>query len=325
MFQVRLTVLSILLFAAASPALGQPLGVFRWQLTPFCNVISVTVTQQGGQYLLDGTDDQCGTTQPASVRGLATPNANGTIGFGLTLVTAPSALPVHVSASISLAGLSGPWTDSAGNSGTFTFTPGPAAPGSPRPAATANATLLGGQPASAYQLASQPIANATNASQLGGVAASNYLQRMGSTVLQVPVRPMAASDANTTLGTESSNGMVAIISAATTGAHTVVLPIAAPSTLFGVPMRVVSARICYSVSNAATIISSTSIRMLADTFVLANVSDPTDRSSTAIACYTVTPPTPATVEGSVYLSFTLNFNSTAHTVRFTRVEATFAP
>ena len=326
MFPVRLLIVGALLFAAmATPALAQPLGVFRWQLAPFCNVVSVTVTQQGAQYLLDGTDDQCGATQAASLRGLATPNANGTIGFGLTLVTAPSALPVHVSATIALPGLSGPWTDSAGNNGTFTFTPGPAAPGAPRPVAAPNATLLGGQPASAYQLAGQPIANATNASQLGGVAASGYVQRVGSTTLQVPVRPMAAVDANTTLGTESSNGIVAIVSAATTGAHTVTLPIPAPSMLFDVPLRFVSARVCYAVSNAATVIASTTIRILSDFFVSNPVTDDTDRNSVTFTCYTVTPTTPVALTGTLHLAFSLNFNSTAHTVRFTRVETTFAP
>jgi hypothetical protein len=118
---------------AAMPAAAQPLGSFRWQLQPYCNIITVAVVQQGGQYQLDGTDDQCGAGNKASVVGLAFQNPTGTIGFGLTIVTAPGGTPVHVDATISIATLSGTWRDSAGNTGTFIFTPGAPVPGTPRP------------------------------------------------------------------------------------------------------------------------------------------------------------------------------------------------
>ncbi len=49
-------------------ASAQTLGTFRWQLQPFCNVLTVTVVQQGGHYQLYGTDDLCGAPQ-ASPRG----------------------------------------------------------------------------------------------------------------------------------------------------------------------------------------------------------------------------------------------------------------
>jgi hypothetical protein len=127
-----LTVLVTGLWSAA-PASAQPLGTYRWQLQPFCNVITVAVVQQGGQYQLHGNDDQCGGAVKASVVGLAFQNPNGSIGFGLTIVTAPGGTPVHVDATISIATLGGTWRDSAGNSGTFIFTPGAAVPGGPRP------------------------------------------------------------------------------------------------------------------------------------------------------------------------------------------------
>ncbi|HTM31718.1 MAG TPA: hypothetical protein VL263_10445, partial [Vicinamibacterales bacterium] len=120
-------------FAAAMPAAAQPLGSFRWQLQPYCNVITLAVVQQGGQYQLDGLDDQCGAAVQASVVGLAFQNPNGSIGFGLNIVTAPGGTPVHVDATISIATLSGTWRDSSGNSGTFIFTPGAGVPGAPRP------------------------------------------------------------------------------------------------------------------------------------------------------------------------------------------------
>ena len=115
------------------PAAAQPLGSFRWQLQPYCNIVTVSVVQQGGQYQLDGTDDQCGAAQAAGVRGLAFQNPNGSIGFGLAIVTAPGGTPVHVDATITIATLSGTWRDSAGNNGTFIFTPGAGTGGGPRP------------------------------------------------------------------------------------------------------------------------------------------------------------------------------------------------
>jgi hypothetical protein len=115
------------------PAAAQPLGSFRWQLQPYCNILTLSVVQQGGQYQLDGTDDQCGAAQAAGVRGLAFQNPNGSIGFGLITVTAPGGTPIHVDATISIATLSGTWRDSAGNIGTFIFTPGAGAGGGPRP------------------------------------------------------------------------------------------------------------------------------------------------------------------------------------------------
>jgi hypothetical protein len=105
-------------------------------LQPYCNLISVTVVQQGGQYQLDGTDNQCGNPQAASVQGLAFFNPNGTIGFGLTIVTAPGGTPVHVDATIDIVTLGGTWRDSLGNTGTFVFTPGAPVAGSPRPSST---------------------------------------------------------------------------------------------------------------------------------------------------------------------------------------------
>lgn len=64
-------------------ATAQPLGTYRWQLQPYCNVLSVAVTQNGSTYRLEGTDDQCGAAKQGSALGMAFPNPDGTIGFGL--------------------------------------------------------------------------------------------------------------------------------------------------------------------------------------------------------------------------------------------------
>jgi hypothetical protein len=117
--------------------MAQSLGSYRWQLQPYCNVVTLHVVQQGGQYTLDGTDDQCGNGPKAAVRGMAFQNPSGSIGFGLTIVTVPGGIPVHVDAAIGMTTLSGTWADSAGNSGTFVFTPGSALAGSPRPVPSA--------------------------------------------------------------------------------------------------------------------------------------------------------------------------------------------
>ena len=126
-------VLAVLLWAT-SPAAAQPLGTFRWQLQPFCNVVTVAITQNGPIYRLEGTDDQCGNgADAASVTGTAFPNADGTIGFGLNIVTAPGGRPVHVDADINLGTFGGTWRDSAGGAGTFALTPGAGTGGSARP------------------------------------------------------------------------------------------------------------------------------------------------------------------------------------------------
>ena len=119
-------------------ATAQPLGTFRWQLQPFCNVATVAVTQNGAVYRLEGTDDQCGNgADAASVTGTAFPNPDGTIGFGLNIVTTPGGRPLHVDAEITTATFSGTWRDSTGATGTFAFRPGAGSGGSPRPLPTA--------------------------------------------------------------------------------------------------------------------------------------------------------------------------------------------
>ncbi len=117
----------------AATAEAQPLGTFRWQLQPYCNVVTLSVTQNGGVFRLEGTDDQCGAGgASASVTGTAFQNPSGSIGFGLNIVSAPGGAPVHVDATVSLPSLSGTWRDSAGSTGNFVFTPGAGSGGSAR-------------------------------------------------------------------------------------------------------------------------------------------------------------------------------------------------
>ena len=135
---VCLLAVAAMVTGQAHGAEAQTLGTYRWQLLPYCNVVSLTATQQGAQYLLDGTDDQCG-VGGAAVRGLGFANPNGTIGFGFTILTTPGARPVHVDATLNLPSLGGTWRDSDGHSGAFLFLTGAPAAGTPRPTASAGA------------------------------------------------------------------------------------------------------------------------------------------------------------------------------------------
>ena len=117
---ITFVVAAVVVATMAGPR-AQSLGTFRWQLQPFCNAVVVSITDRGGVYTVDGVDDQCGAAQRAPLVGTATPNPDGSIGLGLHVVTSPSGRGIDVAARITLATLSGPWSDSAGNSGTFVF------------------------------------------------------------------------------------------------------------------------------------------------------------------------------------------------------------
>src|SRR5688572_21401989 len=93
--RVTLIVFVVSLSWSSVPATAQPLGAFRWQLLPYCNVITLNVTQQNSIYTLDGTEDRCGAAESASAAGIAFLNPNGTIGFGITTVL-PGGAPLHL-------------------------------------------------------------------------------------------------------------------------------------------------------------------------------------------------------------------------------------
>ncbi len=132
---MKMALLVVALGAAAADA--QTLGSFRWQLRPYCNVVTLTVTAVDGNYRLEGTDDQCGgATDKASAMGTAFPNPDGTIGFGLTIVATPGGVPVHVDAALAAGRFDGTWRDSAGGRGDFVLTPGAGNGGSARPLPT---------------------------------------------------------------------------------------------------------------------------------------------------------------------------------------------
>lgn len=126
-------VMALLTLTGVSAASSQSLGTFRWQLQPFCNVLTLSVTQNAGIYRLEGVDELCGGTSRAAVVGIAYPKPDGTIGFGITVVLEPGAATLHITSSINLSTFNGTWQDDGGNAGSFMFNPVVAA-GVPRPA-----------------------------------------------------------------------------------------------------------------------------------------------------------------------------------------------
>ncbi len=120
------------LLGAAAAAQAQPIGTFTWQLKPYCNVVTLHVTGVAGVYTLEGFDDQCGASTRAPLTGVGTQNPDGSIGFGLHVVTTPGGRGLQIDARLSIQNLSGSWSDSAGHAGTFAFNA--RSGGNPRPA-----------------------------------------------------------------------------------------------------------------------------------------------------------------------------------------------
>lgn len=126
-------VLLLAVLGAAHVATAQAqtvLGTFSWKLQPFCNTVSVQVTQEGATYRLAGWEDGCGGVVRQPEQGTVSPNLDGTLSFLLVTATV-GGVPTTTSVRFDVGSLGGSWTDSAGNSGAFVL--GAPAGGSPRP------------------------------------------------------------------------------------------------------------------------------------------------------------------------------------------------
>ncbi len=141
--RVVLAVAGTTALAGVNAAEAQPLGIFRWQTQPYCNVLALTVVQQGPSFTLHGTDDLCGAAQLAPVAGTAALNPDGSISLGFVVVT-PAGPAAHLNAVVSLATVSGTWHDADGNTGGFLFNGpgGGAARPAPRTAAVITSVQL---------------------------------------------------------------------------------------------------------------------------------------------------------------------------------------
>jgi hypothetical protein len=133
---MRRHLISALLTAAAAswfsaPAAAQALGTFTWRMSPFCNVLALTVTQEGAGFRFVGYDDDCGASRRGPVSGSAVLNPDGTVSLGV-LILSPTA-PSIVTASIDPSTLGGSWNDLDGNSGSLIFGVSGPQPGPRRP------------------------------------------------------------------------------------------------------------------------------------------------------------------------------------------------
>jgi hypothetical protein len=114
-----LSAAAVMLLPASAHA--QVFGTFTWQMQPYCNRVTLTLTTTPGGFSLSGFDDNCGAVNRGSAAGVAVFNPDGTVGLNFTIVAPPAGLAVHVSASVSPATGQGTWSDDVGNSGTFAF------------------------------------------------------------------------------------------------------------------------------------------------------------------------------------------------------------
>jgi hypothetical protein len=184
--------------AIASSAEAQVLGTFSWQMQPYCNVVTLTLTNTPTGYTLDGTDNQCGAINQASAVGHASFNASGNVTLNFSIVLAPSARPVHVSAVVSPATGAGTWSDSVGNTGTFAF--------------FANTAGLPQRPLPTSGLAPATITSAELAPGAVGSAAIN--------TAQVQARVSGTCPAGETMTGVNANGTVTCASIGAVGSKT---------------------------------------------------------------------------------------------------------
>jgi hypothetical protein len=100
---------------------AQVFGTFTWQMQPYCNRVTLTLTNSPGGFSVSGSDDQCGAVSKGSAAGVAVFNTDGTVGLNFTIVAPPAGQAVHVSARVSPTTGQGTWSDDVGNSGSFAF------------------------------------------------------------------------------------------------------------------------------------------------------------------------------------------------------------
>lgn len=130
---------AILLMHAVS-ADAQVFGTLTWQMQPFCNKVTLTLSVLPSGFTLHGFDDQCGNGVRTGAVGTATFNPDGSVGLDFTLLGSTTGSAVQVVTIVSPANGQGIWSDSDGNNGAFALS-GSAVGLPPRPV-TARAVAM---------------------------------------------------------------------------------------------------------------------------------------------------------------------------------------
>lgn len=117
-------ILSAILFAAA-PASAQTIGTFSWQIEPLGSVLTLTITQQGSAFLVNGFEAQCGGNLSLPVTGSIIIQESGQAFLGLTSIN-ERGRGIHTAALINTTTFNGTWSDNTGYfAQSFKFNPAP--------------------------------------------------------------------------------------------------------------------------------------------------------------------------------------------------------
>ncbi|MGE0359902.1 MAG: hypothetical protein AB7H93_06375 [Vicinamibacterales bacterium] len=299
------------LMALTAPASAQVIGTFSWQTQPYCNAVIVTVVQQGGLFHLTGRDNLCGAgTAPITGTAVA---VGGNVALGFTIAL-PSGLATHISATISLAALSGTWSDGDGHTGAFVFAG--AAGGSPRPAPAAATAITVNQFATSIYAGSGVAQTVARSDHLHD---ERYLEQGQPIVMGVSVGAFGIVP-----GTEPSSRSVAGAALALSADGVLSFPFAAPVSVGGTSYQLSQVEYCISVRNAGALVSAVAIvsdDLLNGVPLTSVVSDQTDRTTTG--CYTVA--VPASSARSFGMLLSLAGNATAGSIYVSGIRTTWLP
>lgn len=286
---------TLLVGCVANAASAQVVGEFRWQTQPFCNVLTLTVVQQGARFHVSGADDLCG-AGTAPVTGTAVANG-GSATIGVTIAL-PSGASAHVTATISLVSVSGTWNDADGRSGPFVFNA--ATGGAPRPAPATAAVITPAQ-------LSPTIFAGSGAGPTIARSDHDHDERYAGRAVRLQVSPwgLRFQYSGNPLALSALNGCP---TAAGPVPVTAILPLSVPS---GAVLHAVETR-AYALSNAIHAVSliaeAPSVNGAGAPTTLATSSHGAGQPAGTVT-HTLTPPSPFVVQPGTVLRLTFDLST----------------